>query len=424
MIRNIQEKDIGDVRPPSFPQLTSTTTGFPEHKKRPSAFKQQRDSRAQSSTSARKSAQQTPNSTQSQDGRSSASKSFEETQRRQIDEENQARLDAMSPEEIANAQRELLTGLDPSMVQLLLRRANLDDAGPASIDDTSPKPYQKPLVSDEVLSQAKSNKTVKFAKQPAAALPAQRDTLVAHFNEDAAPSEPPPGLFPLRSNPTADTTSRPSVHFPAPPPIPDLDPSDPAFLTNLHAKYFPNLPTDPSKLAWMSPLPAEDSPADLESPYHPSRSDTEGLSPSALRFSFRGSLIPPRLSRALPTSLGLHHHGDAPEAAGYTIPELAYLARSSVPAQRSVAFQTLGRIMYRLGKGEWRTAPDAEGAKEDDVDMAKAIWDLFEQGRVVDTLNEAAAVPEGQGHRGSKAYATEALWLLEKGGWKKRVEAQ
>ena len=70
---------------------------------------------------------------------------------------------------------------------------------------------------------------------------------------------------------------------------------------------------------------------------------------------------------------GLHHHGAAPEDAGYTIGELAHLARSTVPAQRCVAFQTLGRVLYRLGRGEFGGrgrggASAAEGGARRDED--------------------------------------------------------
>jgi RNA polymerase II-associated protein 1 len=106
---------------------------------------------------------------------------------------------------------------------------------------------------------------------------------------------------------------------------------------------------------------------------------------------------------------GLHHHGDAPEAAGYTIPELARLARSAFPAQRCVAFQTLGRILYRLGKGEW----GAEGS-----DMATGLWRCVAEGRVLEGLQEAA---ERERHLSAKSYAIEAVWNWQQGGgqlWK------
>lgn len=141
--------------------------------------------------------------------------------------------------------------------------------------------------------------------------------------------------------------------------------------------------------------------------YHP---DQEDLLPSALRFDFRGEILPPRKARELPTHLGLHHHAEAPNAAGYTIPELARLARSTFPTQRCMAMQVLGRILYRLGMGSYKVQ-----------EITNGLWRCVEEGRVVEGLEEAAAAKGG--HMSVKAYATEALWLWQKGGGK-RMQAQ
>jgi hypothetical protein len=116
------------------------------------------------------------------------------------------------------------------------------------------------------------------------------------------------------------------------------------------------------------------------------------------------------VSRTIPVTEGLHHHGQAPEAAGYTVPELALLARSAVAAQRCVAYQTLGRILFRLGKGEW-------GVEDDELVMG--LWRCVEEGKVVEVMT-GEAKREG-GNLSAKAYAVEALWNWQKGGgrrWK------
>ncbi|KAL5354225.1 hypothetical protein ACLOAV_000312 [Pseudogymnoascus australis] len=179
---------------------------------------------------------------------------------------------------------------------------------------------------------------------------------------------------PQPTDPTTSSTQQGepvnTLHFPRPPTLPDLDPSSPNFLTDLHTAYFPSLPSSPSSLAWLAPLPSPGSPADLESSYSPSQ---PSIPASSLRFDFKGQLLPPRISRAMPTDRGLHHHADAPEAGGYTIPELARLMRSSVPQQRGVAVQTLGRVLYRLGKGEWGMGGE----------MTMGLWRCVEEGGVV-----------------------------------------
>lgn len=138
-------------------------------------------------------------------------------------------------------------------------------------------------------------------------------------------------------------------------------------------------------------------------------------------------MLPPSTSLELPTSLGLHHHADDPEAAGYTISELSILSRSTVPAQRCVAWQVLGRILFRLGSGEF----GADGA-----DLVDGLWKVIErEGVVTRMLEEAeggpqhteqagdsegtenAAVRSNIGrHASAKAWAVEGIWLWQKGG--------
>ncbi|KAI3392419.1 hypothetical protein diail_5725 [Diaporthe ilicicola] len=415
---DIKEKEVGAVKPPSFPQPKSTTTGFPEHKKRTrvSAFKKQRQG-ADDDTSESRNDQTTPTrgapaaaAQTSQPGRPGPT-----MERAAIDRENKDLLASMTPEQIEEERQELLSRLDPSIVQMFLRRANLDEpSAPSPFDEPPgaeapepPKPEAPPAigVDDTTAPPPEEKKTKKTVR----------------FDEDAPPPEPPADLFdpssktpPPSSSAAADTFAANTTHFPHPKPLPDLDPSDPDFLETLHSKYFPNLPADPSKLAWMAPIPTPGSVADQESPYYPGQSS---LSIAALRFDFKGRLLPPSKSRKIPVTKGLHHHGQAPEAAGYTIGELGILARSAVPAQRCVAFQTLGRILFRLGQGEW-------GGGDGDSDLAKGLWRTAQEAKVIESLLEAAEVPEGQGHRGSRSYAIEALWLFEKGGWKEKFQGR
>jgi hypothetical protein len=203
-----------------------------------------------------------------------------------------------------------------------------------------------------------------------------------------------------------------SVHFPKPPAAPELDPNAPTFLDDLHQKYFPNLPHDPSKLAWMAPATDEENAA-----YDPSR---ENLSPKDIRFNFKGGIIPPSQSARIPTDVGLHHHGDAPSAAGYTVSELGILSRSAFPAQRSIAIQTAGRILYRLGKGEFgnENLVEAEGPVGERGMLAKGLWEAIEENRIIDTIT--AEANRDSGHQTSIALAQEAVWNWRKGGGRQR----
>jgi len=423
-IFDIKERPTGEADPPSFPTPPSSTiSGFPAPKKRTSAFKQRRQ--AQSGT-------ETPNTVRSYGGRpaqrsTATTEDPEAAERRRINEENRVRLASMSPEEIMEAQKELFSGLDPSILQMLLRRANLDDNPrghdifdtPSALAETAPKnqPPEIKVQNTSIKAEPPTGSKLDTTKSEPEKL---KKTVT--FDEDAAPSTPPPDLFPISSpppKPTAHTHKHQhadgDTHFPAAAQPDDLDPTDPDFLEKLHKKFFPSTPADPSKLAWMAPLPTEHSTADRESPYYPGQ---DSFVVSALRFDFRGVLLTPRNSREIPVTEGLHHHGEAPEAAGYTIRELARLARSAVAAQRCIAYQTLGRILYRLGRGDWGAG--AGGRDGDEDDLAFALWRLIREGKVLESLEEEASKEEGTTHYSARAYAVEALWLFEKGGWREK----
>lgn len=408
---------VGDIKerstaPPSAPRLKTSTTGFPEHKKRTrvSAFKQQRGGDGKPETADFHNTSAVPRTQAAAAAqRPTRDPTEDDEERRLIDKENKQRLADMSAEEIDEERQELLAQLNPALIERLLKRANLDagrgDTGlyPPSAKADEQKDSQRVLTKEDALS-GTSQEEPDAVPAPRPGGKAVKAAKGVTFEDDTEPTNPI-DLHPASQDPpqTLQITQS-SVHFPTTTSAPDLDPSDPSFLENLHTKYFPSLPADPSKLAWMAPIPTHGSIADQDSPYYPSHTT---LPASALRFDFRGSILPPRIARAMPSNRGLHHHGEAPEAAGYTVPELARLSRSAFPAQRCIAFQTLGRLLYRLGRGEW-------GGEDSEVTMG--LWRCMEEGKVISTLEEAANA-EG-GHQGSKAYATEALWLWQKGGGK------
>ncbi|RDA93416.1 hypothetical protein CP533_1970 [Ophiocordyceps camponoti-saundersi (nom. inval.)] len=377
LVGDVVERDPDATRTVQFSAPPPSDTGFPRHRRRWTKPKPASPP------------QNAPHPT-----------GLDESEMRRIDQENRQVMASMTPQEIEEAQQEILNGLNPDLVRRLLQRANIDhqpESSPFDYPATQDQPALPPEIRIEPPEDALASPTTPKATNAPPKI--EKNISQTHYDENQAPTHIPADLFPITDQPK-------TTHFPAPPVLPDLDPSDPNFLATLREKYFPNLPADPSKLAWMAPLPSKDSPADKESPYYPHPE----IGVSALRFDFRGRFLSPRVSRSLPSNKGLHHHGEAPEAAGYTIAELARLARSAVPAQRCIAYQTLGRILYRLGRGEW-------GKTEDDP-IAMAVWNSVKKGRVLESLVEATA-GEG-GHRGSRAYATEALWLFDKGGWKEQ----
>ncbi|KAF9700915.1 hypothetical protein EKO04_000715 [Ascochyta lentis] len=430
-VGDILERNPASAAPPVAPSFKTNTNGFPAHKKRTprvSAFKQQRATKEQQAAAAPK----------AQDASSlynaappPRAKFEPDEERRAIDEENQQRLDAMSEEEIEEERRELMENLSPELIQRLLMRSNIDDGS----NEVQRWPEDEPVESEpkpapelrhfeqesELATKPSTSKKVSFAA------PATEDDAPTHTTKTA------PHTATEEQAHTHAEEATGSLHFPATPQPPDLDPNDPDFLKNMHAKYFPSLAYNPSTLSWMTPI----DPSDKSSPYHPSQT---ALNASELRFDFKGTLLAPSIARDIPSDRGLHHHADAPEAAGYTIPELAVTARSAVPAQRCMAYQTLGRILYRLGQGEYgveqprqetdgpvRVAqdPDADAEDDDEADeadvghyMAAGLWQCIEDGRVIETLTEEAN--REKGHLTARTFAQEALWNWRRGGGRKR----
>ncbi|XP_008585777.1 PREDICTED: RNA polymerase II-associated protein 1 isoform X1 [Galeopterus variegatus] len=69
------------------------------------------------------------------------------------------------------------------------------------------------------------------------------------------------------------------------------------------------------------------------------------------RFNLKGELLAPDVD--LPTHLGLHHHGEEAERAGYSLQELFHLTRSQVSQQRALALHVLTQVIGRAQAGEF-----------------------------------------------------------------------
>ncbi|CAF3346867.1 unnamed protein product [Rotaria sp. Silwood1] len=94
------------------------------------------------------------------------------------------------------------------------------------------------------------------------------------------------------------------------------------------------------KLEWIKDLPKPSAQRTLDD------SNPEGVS---ARFDFKGNLISRTVD--IPVTAALHHHGEEPEAAGYTLEELFHLSRSTVLQQRVIALQTLSNIIRQAHTG-------------------------------------------------------------------------
>lgn len=122
-------------------------------------------------------------------------------------------------------------------------------------------------------------------------------------------------------------------------------------LLQMKKQYFADVPTENDKLAWMDnrfltkDIKAQESKRlkELEHENNEAEATEAEKVYRKLRFDLQGRIIDQNLD--IPRHTGLHHHGDEPEKAGYTLAELFYLARSQVPSQRSMVLTTLGRII-------------------------------------------------------------------------------
>ena len=413
LIGEIHERAPSAAVPPA-PKPPSGS-GFPEHKKRfqRSSFKQRRANQQQ----------------QQQQQQSSAPTVDDE--KKSIDEQNRRQLASMSNAEINEEREELISSLDPGLLERFLRRAKIDDAPQDTPAEDKPE-LQK--------STAKPAKSVSFdvPEPPKQAPPpaAEPKTTSSTVKDDLPPPNLPDDLHPA--------SEIPSFHFPTPPQppssssssdqtlVPNLDPSSPSFLADLQSHYFPNIQHDPSALSWLQPPSSDpEDPAAATSAYHPA-SQADAVHPAAIRFSLVGTVLSPNTSLSLPTSLGLHHHGNDPQAAGYTIPELAILGRSSFPAQRCIAWQVLGRILFRLGRGEFgeRGSTLVEGLwfvieKEGSIALMLAEADgassstSSSSASASDSASAPAGLVKGAGigrHASAAAWAVEGVWLWQKGG--------
>ncbi|KAK2792407.1 hypothetical protein FQN52_003342 [Onygenales sp. PD_12] len=428
-VADITERVPSAPIPPAPPRPASASTGFPEHKKRTrvSAFKKQRAGQDAAPTAPPKAAA------------IPQSRPTIHDEKKSINEENKRRLAAMSPAEIESERGELMSALPQSLIERLLRRANIEEdeddneEHPKENTNTHPSSNTSP---PEKPTPTKPTKSVSFdipEPQPQST-PTPSPSLPSDPEQPSNPSDLPsdlPSSLPLY--PASHPPTGP-IHFPRPPPrtspMPPLDPSSPSFLSDLQTHYFPDTPHSPTSLSWLSPSPTppdqpSQSPSNSPSPYHPTH-PAPSAPPSALRFSLTAHLLSPRTALSLPTTAGLHHHGNDPEAAGYTIPELAMLSRSTLPAQRCLAWQVLGRLLYRLGRGEWG---------ERGSGLVEGLWEVVEgEGVVGGMLREVGegAVSGSEGgdgggnervragrigkHASARAWAMEALWLWRMGG--------
>lgn len=334
-----------------------------------------------------------------------------------IHDENLHSMEKMSNEEILREKQELMETLDPKLLHQLIRNINkrskggplfaeIEGASGTWVGGTS-EMKDLPSLSDDQVDRALGIEPMEAAEQVESE-PSERDI---EDEDDVAPLD-----FQIAQTVDHMTNEEllKDVHFVTHDHCHDeqkLDINDPDFDQKLHDKFFPDLPKDVEKLQWMKASPDEEKPTVIEDVFH-------------CRFDFNGNLVPPTREITSTTHSALHHHSDDAHLAGYTIPELQRLSRSTYPAQRAIAVQTLGRILYKLGKQSYyQLVPevDLETYQEDGstIKVVEKIygmfWDLVRDCRIPECLQDAADEKKTS-HLSTRNYALDALWLWKKGG--------
>jgi hypothetical protein len=93
--------------------------------------------------------------------------------------------------------------------------------------------------------------------------------------------------------------------------------------------------------------------------------------PSQARFDFEGNLIAP--GQNVPVTRALHHHGNEPDQAGYTLDELFHLARSKFNQQKVLAIQTIGNILAKCHAGVYQDIIKSGGAQSSNADESEEL---------------------------------------------------
>ncbi|GMM58265.1 hypothetical protein DAKH74_048810 [Maudiozyma humilis] len=341
-----------------------------------------------------------------------------------IHADNIKRMSEMSEEEIMREKQELLEQLDPRLVRNLLRNINKRQEGKAPMfaeiegaSGTWVGGYNESLRGLPALDEAQVNESLDIVPGPKKEQEEKEEEYPPLDDDDVAPLD---YQMAQAVDHTANEELLKDVHFVSQSEDVEeqtpLSLDDPDFDEKLHARYFPQLPRDIDRMQWMQPVDSEAEPESV------SRGTITAV--SDCRFDFRGDLVPPSREITSTTVSALHHHAQDPQLAGYTLLELDHLARSTFPAQRSIAIQTLGRILYRLGKQTYyQLVPEVDAKTYHEDGSVKGVmdkiyamfWDLVKEIGIVKWL-EYTAVEKNTRNLSVRNYAIDALWLWRQGG--------
>ena len=278
-----------------------------------------------------------------------------------IHSENSKRLQGMSPAEIKKAQDELRAALDPSLVARIQQRSK------ASGQQQQQQQQRAPTGTAPTPMPPPAQQPPKPPQAPPSAMPPPAESTLPFAARSAAPAsapgsrgtQPPAAAAPgasLTASLTASATAGATAGATA-----SLTASATAGATaEADAKALERL-----KMEWMGE-------AEAEAPEPPDAGDgkrtaeeaieaaTRKLGMHHVRFDLQGKVVDAARAEAIGVREGLHHHGDAPAAPGYTLAELTHLSRSAVPAQRAQALVAFAGVLREAAVQLQQATPDAD----------------------------------------------------------------
>ncbi|KAI9304606.1 hypothetical protein BJ944DRAFT_83015 [Cunninghamella echinulata] len=328
VLGQVKEHTVENVTAPTLPIQQQ---GFPQPKHR-SIFKQ---TRMKPSTPAIKE----NNDSKNKDDNEVA---FTTSLTNGIEEENNQRIATMSEEEISNAREEILGTLSQESIAFLQKLKN-----------------NKGLTLSKEQQHKKDNDNNVITT---------KTTTTANTNTNTNTN--------TNANANANANTNTTQHITKE----DNDDDDDNDLLKMKEKYFANVPLENDKLAWMDDR--FKTPNNSNSTKNEITEDEVKMDPiyRQLRFDLHGKVVDQN-DLAKKQQQELHHHGDQPDLAGYTLAELFYLVRSQVPSQRALVLNCLSKIL--------------ETAKKDKTDpQNQSILHVFHRRDVAATLYIRSALDD------------------------------
>ena len=208
-------------------------------------------------------------------------------------------LNQMSPEEIQEAQKELLSTLDPSLIQFLQKRSAYKDSLNGNVKEE--KNNESDTKMDQMDLQAKQTKQARQSTQ-------------------------------IKPNKSIQINSKPTKQ--------DIENEQRLGQEIANSLDYTKIQTEEDLAAAVSLLPSsEQQKLAWTKPVHISKETKD------LRFHFDGYIIPSTSSYDIQS--GLYNHGEEGDKAGYTISELILLGRSAVSGQRVLALKCILNILQK-----------------------------------------------------------------------------